>query len=478
MNGTAHELNITPHVMESSSNRIPQKLRHAQSLFRRRPTKVEVDSNHRRRWSHYDNLPNGVHPPYGTDNVDPSASLKSGYSTEQTLASLNRGRSTRNNLTFASNELKATLPSLDEHRLSQRSSQDVGVPVGTNLESSNRASGNSNFPLIPQKSVRRYYSNGTARRLDLGRSGSPSSRFSKTSEVTAADPARFADENDDAATPITFSNRFADSDFEPGSTSRFSERSETARKRNSLSFQARMKPMSPREVSNNGQPKRASQITEPGSSFSTAVENEANYSPLGPTFSGNSVGYAPKEHAYETQSPSGVLTPSRHSNIPAWHQDTGHMYAPMQNRQRPLFTDLDYPGDDMQASDSFMDIHESRVDDSDSERSYRRVRDQYLQKPRAKSSRYSAMSNTASQVTPRASQANLNVHSNQRPASHYYEKLHINNPKNSSFQALPYETTAPAKRPMPVTQPEQAAPSKKQKGFLKKFVHKISRIFK
>ncbi|EPX74649.1 uncharacterized protein SOCG_02132 [Schizosaccharomyces octosporus yFS286] len=476
MNEIVHDKYNTPQAMESSSTRIPQRLRHAQSLFRRRPTTVEPDSNHRRRWSHYDNLPNGVHSSYDANTVNPNASIKSGYSTEQALASLNRDRSTRNNLTFASTELKATLPSLDEHRLSHRSPQDFGIPVDGNRESSYRTSRNSNFPLIPQKSIRRYYSNRTAGRLDNGRSGSPSSRFSTTSGVSAVNPARFADENDDIATPKNFSNRFADSDFEPGRTSRFSERSETARKRNSLNFQAQMKPIGTRMASKNGQSMRASELTERGSLFSTAPESEANHSPLAPTVSGSSFGYLPNDHILETQSRSGVLSP-RHSNIPAWQPDTAApTHVPTQNRQRPLFTDLNSPSDEMQGSDPYMDVREFPVDDSDSERSYRRVRDQYLQTPRARSNRYSGVSNTASQITPRASQANLNH--NQRPVSHYYEKLHINNPKNNSFQALPYETTAPATRPLPVTHPEQASPKKNKSGFLRKFAHKISRIFK
>ncbi|EPY50768.1 hypothetical protein SPOG_00694 [Schizosaccharomyces cryophilus OY26] len=475
MNATVQAYNNKPHFVEGSSNGISQKLRHAQSLVRRQPAKVESDNGHRRRWSHYDDFQNGLNAYHGEGDMEPP---KSGYSTEQALASFNKGRSARNNLTVASTELKATLPSLDERRLSRRSHQDVGVPVGAKLESENRTSGNTNFPLVPQKSLRRYYSNRTAQRLEFRRSGSPSSRFSRASEINTTDPARFADEND-VPTNNDFNNRFTDPDFESGRTSRFSETSEMAGRRNSINLQARMKPMDSKLVSKNGQPMRVSQITEPESSFSNVLGQEANHNPLTARFSGNSTSYASNEYAFEDQPTSAILSPSKYANAPAFEQNIGYTNATMQDRRRPFFTDVDFPGGNMQASGVHTNADDPYMNDSDSERSYRRVRDQYLSKPRVpKTDRYSTLSNTASQITPRASQANINLQNNQRPASHYYEKLHIKNNNNNSFQALPYETTTPAKRPMPVTQPGQATPQKKKRGLFKRLFQKVSRIFK
>ncbi|CAB57437.1 cell cortex node protein Slf1 [Schizosaccharomyces pombe] len=419
----------------------------------------------------------------------PASSMNLSYGpTKSATISSKDGAMSRSSRYYVSSELKATLPSLDGRRLSKRNAANHASHHRMPDESASyrtRGEYESSSPRVPQKSLRRYYSTRTAQRLDVRRPASRSSRYSKTSDLPPSDPGRFVDDSD--LTPHTdFTNRFVDSDFDPDSgVGRSSSPDQMMSRNNNLNINARMtstssKPyakenqqlissMAPVEQKNSFSTARE-QYVAPALSFAEPVETQHNHMPKTTPLRGTST--------VMNGSPIGPYSSS--SNATGMYGvSKGHSSS----TRRPFFSDVgsSQPAEEFVGSSSSHGRQQDSyiADDSDSERSYRRVRDQYLSKPRlSDKNRYSTFSEFPGQGTPSASQSNLRRSNTVRPTSFYYEKLHIKN-DNPSFQALPYETTTQERKP--VVKPDSIKTvkpeKKKSKGFFKKLMHKISHIF-
>ncbi|EEB09723.1 hypothetical protein SJAG_04947 [Schizosaccharomyces japonicus yFS275] len=467
------------------------------------PDEYELD---RRRWSTWNDL-------------DEESTLNN--RSRRTSATRSQTRSRLHQI----EELKETLPSLDRHR---RENQRRTVSSGSEEET----------PEIPLKSARRH---GSRNRRDDSFARNPNRiSFVDNDQVLEVDPARFISDVGDALThqdsrfsdePEGFTSSLNDASYEPVYTGTTLPNATgpgiLAKTRRSLDAVSRLPPdpyltndiKRTRSVGRNVSTPR---LQEPEESYRDALSKQPQQEQQtkgkqtskvcaavhdGFSLHKKHILNALRKRSMEMENPreelqlgssSPVRSTAHQRNSSQFENASFRTVPPEQPPEEPMPVVKNVPDNDdhwqrvyrnslLINPDREMEPRRAIVaDDTDSESSYRRIRNQYLSRantvhsPRLRSYGTSGVG-TAHPPSSNRTGLTRDARNSLRPQSMVYEKLHIRN-SNPSLIAVPYQSVAtpnpPVTKQKALSASQKSGMEKKHRNFIRRFFHKLKRLFK